>query len=238
VVTVLGAGSFFGERALIGNRPRAMSVRARTAVDVLVMGKNLFTQVSASLAPLKEALGQALNRRSSELWKDHPEIEALLTGELVEKLMEPPPQPLLLPSASLREVSEAFVRHHNEFFYVSADGKTLEGVVTITDLLRAGARPSDGNGEITVASFMTPRPVTVSPNDTCATAAGAFREYRLKNLPVVRDGRLVGCIRLRKIMAFVLKHRETRNRLPPGGQTPRSGDAISQASPEPSTRVE
>ena len=46
VVTVLGSGSFFGERALLGNRTRVMSIRARTPVEVLVMGKNVFTQVS------------------------------------------------------------------------------------------------------------------------------------------------------------------------------------------------
>src|SRR4029079_15717485 len=67
LVAVLGSGSFFGERALLGNRPRVMSIRARTAVEVLVMGKNVFTQVSGALSPLRDALAQTLNRRAVDV---------------------------------------------------------------------------------------------------------------------------------------------------------------------------
>ncbi|HYG33373.1 MAG TPA: FAD-dependent oxidoreductase, partial [Clostridia bacterium] len=74
VVAVLGPGSFFGERALIGNRPRVMSIRARTPVDVMVLGRNVFTQVSGALAPLRDALAQTLNRRSVDIWKARPQM--------------------------------------------------------------------------------------------------------------------------------------------------------------------
>lgn len=206
VVAVLGAGSFFGERALLGNRPRVMSVRARTAVEVLVMGKNVFTQMSGALAPLREALAQTLNRRAVDVWKDRPQVYELLQRTTVRDLMEAVPQPLLTPATTLREVGQVFVEHGNEFIYVSTDGQTLEGVVTITDLLRG---QSNGAARTTpVSEFMTKNPVTIAADDTCALAATALREYRLKSLPVVEDksGRkLQGCLRIRKLMAFVLK---------------------------------
>src|SRR5207247_4092111 len=53
VVAVLGPGSFFGEKALLTNEARVATVRARTAVEVLVMGKNLLTQMSGARAPLR-----------------------------------------------------------------------------------------------------------------------------------------------------------------------------------------
>ena len=206
VVAVLGAGSFFGERALLGNRPRVMSVRARTAVEVLVMGKNVFTQMSGALAPLREALAQTLNRRAVDVWKDRPQVYELLQRTTVRDLMEAVPQPLLTPATTLREVGQVFVEHGNEFIYVSTDGQTLEGVVTITDLLRG---QSNGAARTTpVSEFMTKNPVTIAADDTCALAATALREYRLKSLPVVEDksGRkLQGCLRIRKLMAFALK---------------------------------
>jgi NADH dehydrogenase len=206
VVTVLGAGSFFGERALMGNRPRAMSIRARTAVEVLVMGKNVFTQFSGALGPLRDALSQTLNRRVVDMWKDRPQVYELLRKTPIRLLMEPIPEPLLKPSTTIHEVGQAFVAHGNEFFYVSGDGQSVDGVVTITDLLRgqAGANPST----TPVTEFMTRNPVTVAADDDCSVAAVAVREYRLKSLPVVesKDNRkLVGCIRVRKLMAFVLK---------------------------------
>ncbi len=206
IVGVLGAGSFFGERALLNDRPRMMSVRARTPVEVLVMGRNVFTQMSGALGPLRDALAQTLNRRAVEFHKDRPQVYQLLKTTLVRELMEPVPQPLLKPSLTFREVGQAFVEHGNEFFFVSSDGQTLDGVVTITDLVRERGKrlgPSSTLGEI-----MTRNPVTVVPEDDCAVAASAIREYRLKTLPVVdhKDSRkLAGCLRVRRLMAFVLK---------------------------------
>lgn len=203
VVTVLGSGSFFGERALMGNRPRLMSIRARTPVEVLVMGKNVFTQISGTLAPLRDALAQTLNRRVVDIWKDRPEAYQLLRRTPVKDLMDLVPEPLLKPTATMRQVGHAFVEHRNEFFYVSSDGQTLEGVVTITDLLRGS---SDGDSsQMPVSEFMTKNPVAVSLDDDCAVAAAAFREYRLKSLPVVErkdSRRLAGCIRVRRLMAY------------------------------------
>jgi Mg/Co/Ni transporter MgtE len=55
---------------------------------------------------------------------------------------------------------------------------------------------------------MTKNPVTVAADDDCTIAANAFREYRLKTLPVVENKanrKLAGCIRVRRLLAFVLK---------------------------------
>ena len=206
VINVLGPGSFFGERALLGDRPRAMSIRARTPVEVLVMGKNVFTQVSSALTPLRDALAQTLNRRAVDIWKDRPEVYALLKRTSVGQLMESAPQPLLKPSTPMREVGQAFVTHGNEFFFVSTDGESLEGVVTITDLLRG--QPGSAGPLTPAADFMTNNPVTISADDDCALATNAIREYRLKTLPVVEhkgSRKLVGCLRVRRLMAYVMK---------------------------------
>jgi NADH dehydrogenase len=206
VVAVLGSGSFFGERALLTNRPRVMSIRARTPVEVLVMGKNVFSQMSEALSPLRDALAQTLNRRVVDVWKDRPQVYELLHRTPVKQLMEPCPQPLLKPTMAMREVSHAFVEHGNEFYYVSSDGETIEGVVTITDLIRASGSSNDG--ALALGEFMTRNPVTIAADDTCAVAANTVREYRLKSLPVVEhknSRKLAGCLRVRRLMAFVLK---------------------------------
>ena len=114
----------------------------------------------------------------------------------------------------------AFIDNGNEFFYVSNDGQTLEGVVTITDLVRGramGATPSSP-----LSDFMTRNPVALAADDDCALASAAIREYRLKSLPVIehKDSRkLIGCIRVRRLMAYVLK--EVQPNPTPGATTPR-----------------
>jgi len=203
VIAVLGTGSFFGEKALLNNEPRVFSVRARTAVEVLVMGRNVFTQVSSALSPLRHALAQTLNRRALDLWKDQPQAYELFRATPIKKLMEPIPQPLLKPTATLNEVSEAFVQHNNEFFYVSSDGRSLEGIVTITDLSRG--RSAGATSSTPATEFMTRNPVALAVDDDCAVAAATIREYRLKGLPVVESKgsrKLLGCLRVRRLMAY------------------------------------
>ncbi|MBI3879858.1 MAG: FAD-dependent oxidoreductase [Verrucomicrobia bacterium] len=206
VIAVLGPGSFFGEHALLNNEPRNTSAHARTAVEVLVMGAGVFTQVSKALAPLRQALATALNRRSLDLRKTLPGAEAILDRTPLAELVEPVPQPLLKPAASMFEVSQAFIEDGHDFFYVSDDGATLDGIVTMTDLVRA---QSQGAGRDTpVAEFMVKNPVAICMGDSCATAAATLREHGLKTLPVFAqpDGRkLAGCIRARKLMAHVLR---------------------------------
>jgi NADH:quinone reductase (non-electrogenic) len=63
VVAVFGPGSFFGEKSLLNAGPRITSVRARSEAEVLVMGKNVFTQISPALGPLRDAVAQTLNSR-------------------------------------------------------------------------------------------------------------------------------------------------------------------------------
>jgi len=204
VVGILGPSSFFGEKALLGNEAVGFSVRARTATEVLVMGRNVFTQVSNSLAPMRDALAQVLNRRSIDLWKLFPEVYAVLKGVPLRELMDPVPKPLFQRSSTMNEIAYAFIEQPHEVFYVSDEGGSLQGVVTLTDWLRAlsaGGRP-----ETLVSELMVKHPVVLTAEDDAAVAVSVLREHNLKNLPVVerRDNRrLVGCVRARHLMAHV-----------------------------------
>ncbi len=203
VISVLGSSSFFGEQALLSNEPLAYSVRARTTVKVLVMGRNVFTQVSQTLAPLRDALAETLNRRSIDLWKVHPKAFDVLKATGVRDLMETVPLPLFKPSSTMAEVGRAFAEHNHELFYVCGEGQVLEGVVTMTDWMRA---LSQGAGPDTpIAELMKHNPVTLCRDDDGAVAATVVREHRLKHLPVVdcSSRRLVGCLRTRRLMAHV-----------------------------------
>jgi NADH dehydrogenase len=206
IIATLGTGNFFGEQALINNRPRAASVRARTPVEVVVMGRNVFTTISKSLAPLKQALTAAITRRSSAAWQERPAVlEALRSFQLAE-FIEPAPAPLLHPATTLYQVAQHFARESHDFFYVSPDGATLDGLITLTDLLRAqaaGVKP-----DTPLADFMKKEPATIAATDSVLVAASAFREHGYKTMPVVADKtsrRIVGVIRVRRLIARILQ---------------------------------
>jgi CBS-domain-containing membrane protein len=166
----------------------------------------VFTTVSQSLAPLKAAIAQALSRRSSKFWRQQPQALAALQGFTLREFIEPAPQPLLKPTDTLLQVTRVFAEHTPDFFFVSGDGSRLEGIVTLTDLLRAqsqGFTPDTPAGQI-----MTKTPVAILESDSLPVAATVFRENGLKFLPVVADQasrRIVGFVRARKLMARVLQ---------------------------------
>jgi len=206
VVAVIGAGNFFGEQALLSNQPRTASVRARTPAEIVVLGRNVFTTISSSLAPLKMALTQALTRRSASFWTQRPEALRVLRDLRLADFIEPAPSPLLQPTDTLLAVMRIFASHNPDFFYVSADGQSLDGVITLTDLLRAQGQGLTADAK--VDSFMAKSPVAITATDTAVVAASAFREHGFKYLPVISDQasrRIVGFVRARKLMASVMQ---------------------------------
>jgi len=205
VLAVLGAGNFFGENALLSNQPRTASARARSPSEIVIMGRHVFSTISQSLAPLKSALTAAITRRSTGFWTQRPAAMAALRNFALADFIEPAPAPLLKPTDRLIDVMRQFADSSAEFFYVSADGQRLDGIVTLTDLLRAQA--GDTNADTPAAAFMIKDPTVITQTDTAVIAASGFREHGLKYLPVVTDlqtRRIVGFIRARKLMASVM----------------------------------
>ncbi|WP_438480084.1 FAD-dependent oxidoreductase [Oleiharenicola lentus] len=206
VVAVISAGNFFGEQALLSNQPRTASVRARTPVEVVVLGRNVFTTVSQSLAPLRLALTKSMTRRSASFWTQRPEAMQALRSFQLEDFIEPTPQPLIPTTATLGDVTRIFAAHKPDFFYVVSTGDRLEGVVTLTDIIRA--QSGEHTDATVVTQIMTQNPTTILATDSVMVAASSFREYAYKTLPVVADAqsrRIVGYISARRLMASVLE---------------------------------
>lgn len=60
-----------------------------------------------------------------------------------------------------------------------------------------------------VGAYMTPNPVTVSPDMTLRDAQALFDRYNFNSFPVVEDGRLVGIVtKLDFLKAFALTTRQ------------------------------
>ena len=67
MIAILGPGDFFGEMALLDHRSRTSAVRARTELEVTVMGKKIFEQISGTLKPFRDFLADAVKRRSGNI---------------------------------------------------------------------------------------------------------------------------------------------------------------------------
>jgi CBS domain-containing protein len=83
----------------------------------------------------------------------------------------------------------------------------LVGVLTERDSMRvtlhAGYHGSPGG---LVRDYMSPKPETVSPDDTIVEVAEKFVTERFRRYPVVDGGRLVGIISRREVMRAMGHH--------------------------------
>jgi CBS domain-containing protein len=94
-------------------------------------------------------------------------------------------------SMTAMEVARLIVKHKIEGFPVTEEGK-LVGIVTGWDLLTKVLSRGLNPGKVKVKDFMTPSPVTCSPEYSVLEAAKLMAKHGIKRVPVVKDGKVVG----------------------------------------------
>ena len=80
----------------------------------------------------------------------------------------------------------------------------LVGIFTERDVLRMAGEGA-GFGEARVGDVMTRAPVTVSPDDDVLAAARLMGERRIRHLPVVEAGNVLGLVGIRDVMRTLLE---------------------------------
>ncbi len=120
-------------------------------------------------------------------------LDTVTVGEVMSKTLE-----VLSPSLSLSEAHRVFEESGHHGMAVSDDGR-LAGLVTRADLARAGP-PRD---DVTVASIMTAKPITVTESMPVSAALARMAALDIGRMPVVSDQdptRLIGMFRRESVV--------------------------------------
>lgn len=108
----------------------------------------------------------------------------------------------IAPGARVRELLATLAEHNIGALIVSADGTSLDGIVSERDVVRH--LHSDGTViNNTVAAIMTSVVETCSSGDDLDGVMQTMTERRFRHVPVVDDGTLVGIISI----GDVVKHK-------------------------------
>jgi CBS domain-containing protein len=102
------------------------------------------------------------------------------------------------PSDTIGEAAEKMHEGDVGAVIVVEDMVRIVGIITERDLLRAiaqRARPADAR----VRQWMTTDPVTIDPDTPIEDAAKIMFDRNFRHLPVVRDGRPLGIVSLRRL---------------------------------------
>lgn len=202
-LAVLGPGNFFGEMSLLDGRNHKASIRARTNVELTVMGKKVFQQISGTLKPFRDFLNEAVRRRGSDIWQRLPAAYEILRKEPLSTFLRPVPA-VLVPDDTFEKAVE-ILGGEVDFCCIVDDGR-LSGILTHTDVFRA---VDDGVKTGTpVSGFMNKSPVVANSGDASIVVAEVMHDRDLKWLPVIDDAchpNVRGYVRRDLMIAFVIE---------------------------------
>lgn len=94
---------------------------------------------------------------------------------------------------------------------VVTEGEKPTGILTERDILRLTARAPSELGLISIGSVMTRDVITASPQDRLADMMDVMTENKIRHLPVVESGRLVGIISIGDLVNACRVSAETEN---------------------------
>jgi CBS domain-containing protein len=108
----------------------------------------------------------------------------------------------ITPDAGVRELIAKLAEHNVGALIVSSDGKTVEGIVSERDVVRH--LHHDGTVvNNTVGAIMTDVVETTAPDSTLDDLMEVMTNRRIRHVPVVKDGVLVGIVSI----GDVVKHK-------------------------------
>ena len=102
----------------------------------------------------------------------------------------------------------ASLAEHKIGAVVVATGAEIVGIVSERDIVR---RLNTEGAEVLskkVSDLMTTEVISCSPSDSIDTIGGAMTEQRIRHMPVVEDGKLVGIVTIGDVVAARIRQLE------------------------------
>ena len=106
------------------------------------------------------------------------------------------------PDASIRELLDVLADHNVGAMIVSEDGESMVGIVSERDVVRK-LRDVENARDVTVASIMTSDVQVAGPDDSFGSLLLAMTQHRIRHIPVIDDGKLIGVLSI----GDAVKHR-------------------------------
>jgi CBS domain-containing protein len=106
------------------------------------------------------------------------------------------------PEASIRRAAD-WLRVKNIGALVVTDGTAVLGLISEREIVHAFSSHGDAAASMHVKEIMRYGVITISPDDSVNRVMQLMTRHRVRHMPVLRDGKLVGIISI----GDVVKHR-------------------------------
>ncbi|MEU4695461.1 CBS domain-containing protein [Actinoplanes sp. NPDC023714] len=113
------------------------------------------------------------------------------------------------PATSVERLLEVLAQHRIGAVVVSEDGRSVEGIVSERDIVRALAARGAAVLTEPVSTIQTTQVRTVSPDAHLEDVERLMTERRFRHVPVLTDDRLAGVVSIGDVVKFRIDELET-----------------------------
>ncbi len=117
----------------------------------------------------------------------------------------------IAPDATLADVAQKLVEH-NIGSLIVCEKDALVGIITERDLLHSWAQGNEDLAAVQVKEIMTTELVTASPADPVEKVMGLMTTKRVRHLPILSEGKLVGLVSIGDVVKAQLNHLAVENK--------------------------
>jgi CBS domain-containing protein len=103
------------------------------------------------------------------------------------------------------------MRQHGIGALVVKSDEDIKGIISDRDIVYAVSRRGEAAISLAVSDVMSHAVVTVAPGDSLKRAMGLMVRHRVRDLPVMADGELVGVVSMGDVAKYRLEDLETES---------------------------
>lgn len=211
VVDYRREGSFFGGTPVFTNEDYTAGARTVRKTDCYLVPAELLTRIGRDYPQISHFFTRAIFSRVrslySEMMRDHSDraltqIEAYPFKKRLSEIMTTPVE-TCSPSTPVKQVAQRMTQKGISAMLVNNDEEPPLGIISERELVTKVLARDDIDCESAVAAnIMTEMPATMAPSTYMYEATSFMMTRRIKHLPIVDAGRLVGIVTLKDLMRF------------------------------------
>ena len=112
------------------------------------------------------------------------------------------------PHQTLNEASQILATHNIGSLVVVNEQQHVIGILSERDIVRQLAEHGETTGSMTIGEVMTTEVVIAVPDDDLAYLSNTMTNNRIRHLPVLQDGHLVGIVSIGDVVKAQLNFYE------------------------------
>ncbi len=211
VVDYRKQGSFFGGTPVFTNEPYTAGARTVQATECYLIPEALLAKAAKLHPPISEYFTRAILSRVRSLYSDMvsdhtqkalTQMEAYPFKKRLSEIMSTPVE-TCAPDASIREIALRMTQRGIGAVLVCAGEGRVAGIITKHDLVaKVLAREAVDCQALIASEIMTPDPHAMSPDTYMYEATTFMVGHKIKHLPVLDQGKVVGIVTLKDLMKY------------------------------------